>query len=53
MEALDWTGFNDQAIKMAGHWFKVNDDGDDSSNKHVSIYGIEEDVWSVNADGAM
>lgn len=38
---------------MAGHWYKVVDAGDASSNKHQFVYGIEEDIWSVNADAAM
>lgn len=25
VEALEWTGFNENAVKMAGHWFKVED----------------------------
>jgi len=52
VEALEWTGFNDQAVKMAGHWFKV-EDSDMSANRHLFVYGVEKDIWSVNAEGSM
>jgi hypothetical protein len=51
VEALEWTGFNDEAVKMAGHWFKVQDD--QGSNRHSFVYGVEEEVWSVNTAGEM
>lgn len=38
---------------MAGHWFKVEDQQDTSSNRHGFIYGVENEIWSVNADGQM
>lgn len=37
---------------MAGHWFKV-EDSEMSSNRHIFVYGIEKDIWSVNAEGSM
>jgi len=52
VEALEWTGFNDEAVKMAGHWFKVEDQNAEANN-HRFVYGVSEDVWSVNADGKM
>merc|ERR1712146_623677 len=52
VEALEWTGFNDEAVKMAGHWFKVQDENT-ARNRLISIYGLEEEVWAVNADGEM
>lgn len=53
VEALEWTGFNEEAVKMAGHWFKVQDEANSLANRHASIYGVEEEIWSVNADGDM
>lgn len=38
---------------MAGHWFKVKDQGSTASNRHRFVYGVEEELWSVNADGDM
>jgi len=49
---LEWTGFNDEAVKMAGHWFKV-EDSDMAANRHRFVYGVEKDIWSVNSDGYM
>lgn len=52
VEALEWTGFGNDAIKMAGHWFKVEDQNDES-NAHKFVYGVQEQIWSVNANGQM
>jgi len=53
VEALEWTGFNDDAVKMAGHWFKVEDQQIQEANSHRFVYGVTEDVWSINSDGRM
>jgi len=52
-EALAWTGFQNDAVKMAGHWFKVKGQASEGTHMHNFIYGVEEDIWGISGDGRM
>lgn len=42
VEAIQWTGFNQKAVKMAGHWYKIEDKQSKDANNHKSIYGVSD-----------